>query len=112
MSIAAGFAVVGFAMLLIARISEGGGLGRNSAVGLRTSATLASESAWRRGHEVIRPYARRGGIIALSAAAASLVLALSGGDPVWLLLCWIPVLGVLLLGAVRGHRAAREIGEG
>lgn len=103
------------AVVRVGRRAAAGELPRNHTAGLRTPATLASDEAWDVGNRVAGASAVTGGVAggvatigvaAVAAAGASeTVVALS------LVLATILMAAILLVGGVRGHRAAQAVGD-
>lgn len=97
-----GLLVLAGAVLLVGMAGRDGTLGRNRAVGIRTSATLASDAAWQAAHRAAAPLMQKAaavagtsallGIAAMlwtpaewEAAVFSSVIAVGYGTPVLLL---------------------------
>ena len=106
----AGYVVLLLVLLCLAMVQHRGGLSRNSAIGIRTKRTLASEAAWAAAHATARPYlwgmAAIAGIHAIALLTVQLgdhseslghVLAVSG---------FLGVLGAALLAWKAADRAA------
>lgn len=87
--------------------------GPSTFIGVRTSATMKSDVAWTRGHEVAWPLVRSGSVLALavllggalvvSLLRPSLTEALPSALVIGALLLW---MAFLLPAAVKAHRAA------
>lgn len=97
----------------IGRRATAGELPRNHTAGLRTPATLADDEAWDVGNRVAGPstvLAGIGGGVAVIGVAA---IQLAGASPEVvgsaLVLATLLVAALVLLGAVRGHRAAADL---
>ncbi|MDO4760790.1 MAG: SdpI family protein [Corynebacterium sp.] len=72
---------------------------RNEALGIRTKATLASDAAWRAGHEAARPYLHGVVVVGLVGAGVSLAalpFALSDGEFVQWGLYALPVVSFVI----------------
>ncbi len=59
---------------------RGEGLPRNRAIGIRTSATMASDEGWVRGHRAAAPWVLSTGILAAVLGIAALVVTWVAGD--------------------------------
>lgn len=99
-----GIGLLGTAVMvwLVTRAAATGDLASNSAIGIRTAATTASEEAWRRGHHAALPATRFVCAVSTVAAAAMFVAGiLSGSDePSLLVLVLFSAGYVFLLGGV------------
>nr|WP_272919203.1 SdpI family protein [Streptomyces sp. SID8352] len=93
-----------------------GNIGRNSAVGIRTRATMSSDSAWEAGHASAGPLLAATFLTAYAAGALTLAVALAatlsgGGNPAVIA---VPLTGYgaalvfLVAAAVKANAAARE----
>ncbi|GCE02284.1 SdpI family protein [Embleya hyalina] len=93
-----------------------GNIRRNSAVGIRTKATMASDVAWEAGHASAGPLLTATYLTAYAAGAAAFTLALAvslsgGGNSAVLVVPLVgmaAVLGLLTAAAVRANTAARQ----
>lgn len=88
-----------------------GSLKANGLVGIRTTATQQSETAWQAGHKAALPFVIWGGFVVVIAGA----LMLLGVIPSWpeqgfggLALLGLEVV-ILIVSAVVAHRAARAV---
>lgn len=111
----------GVLVLAIARRTVDGRIGPNAWAGVRTRATRASPEAWRLAHEVALPSTVAAGwlCIALGPACAALGLLLSDTPgralAIWGVTVTVGaglVAGFAGWGAIRGHQAAKRLGEG
>ncbi|MFI8266626.1 SdpI family protein [Streptomyces sp. NPDC085665] len=111
-----GLMAPGLAIRYVANQVTAGRIGRNSAVGIRTKATLSSDRAWEAGHAAAWSMLRAASLTACIAASATfggaLAMTLTGGDAPALLvvpLVWIGlILALLTVAGVRANAAARE----
>lgn len=95
----------------------GGSLERNSAIGLRTRATRASDEAWRAGHEAALPVMRQAlqlGYVGAGLGVLGLVILLVADLPIPLGLivpgvCQLAQLGYCGYATSRANRAARVV---
>ncbi|GAA3492811.1 SdpI family protein [Streptomyces cremeus] len=110
-----GLLVLGACVQFVRRHAGGGagGLGRNSMIGIRTRATLASDEGWERGHAAAGPLLTATFRTAYAAGVATvLVTGVAGGDGSAAVLAvpvggLVAVLGLLGAASVRANRAAR-----
>jgi uncharacterized membrane protein len=94
-----------------------GGIQRNSAVGIRTKATMASDAAWEKGHAASAPMLTATFLTAYAAGAISVVLGVvmmvtDGRNPAVLIIpvCGlVAVLGLLVAASVTANAAARAV---
>jgi uncharacterized membrane protein len=107
----AALVVVSVVLTVVGGRAARGRLPRGHVVGLRTSATLASEEAWRVGNEVAGAHVVLVGAGGLFASLGTLAVTLAGaGDDVVGLISAVTALviaGGAVAAGVRGHRAAR-----
>ncbi|WP_159942108.1 MULTISPECIES: SdpI family protein [unclassified Nocardiopsis] len=111
-----GLAVVAGSTHYLRNATASGALERNALVGLRTSATMASDEGWREGHRAAGPWLTATVRLGYLAAAAAAVSALAGlSTALFLSLAWAVVavaypvlLGLLITGTVIAHRAAGD----
>lgn len=111
-------AITGRFVMSIADRAADGQLGPNALAGVRTRATTASPEAWLVAHRAARSPTKVGGLAIILAGPVSALFAvlLASDDPDRALAIWGSVLTALaivavipiVLGAVRGHRAAKE----
>ncbi|ACV06072.1 hypothetical protein Ksed_10270 [Kytococcus sedentarius DSM 20547] len=97
---------------VMCRSAAEGKVMRNSAVGLRTRATMASDHAWEVGHRAALPVTRGAAwavpLLAVAALALALVRGLDGFTEAAVLATG-GLVGVLtVLAGVMAHRAARQ----
>ncbi|MEU8892904.1 SdpI family protein [Streptomyces sp. NPDC048442] len=94
-----------------------GSIQRNSAIGIRTKATMASDAAWAKGHAAAAPTLTATFLTAYAVGAISLVTGVvmmvsDGRNPAVLVLplCGlVVVLGLLVAASVRANAAARAV---
>lgn len=108
--------IVSIAAHFIAASARSGQLSRNQAIGIRTKHTLASDEAWRAGHEAAAPMVAKAawigyGCVGLMAVTA-IALPLPDAAP-WLLVLAISglvtVVVALYLGTSAANRAAKTL---
>ncbi|MFJ3876583.1 SdpI family protein [Streptomyces sp. NPDC004126] len=115
---AAGLVALGGVVHYLRNQVASGALGRNSAVGIRTAATMASDGAWQAGHAAAAPMLTAAFLTAYTAAGTSLALALTlaltgFGSPAAVI---VPAAGMLVFlallttAAVKANSAARAAG--
>jgi hypothetical protein len=84
----------------------------NGALGLRTTATTASEEAWEEAHRAALPVVRP---LCLASGVTALAGALAGSWPpageVLVLIAAALLVGAAALGGVIAHRVARSVGQ-
>lgn len=99
--------------VVVSRRARSGRLERNHLAGLRTTATLVSDAAWRRAHEVAGGRMQAAGWLlvgtGVTAAGVALAGAADAGVGMTILAGTAIATGVLLWGCVAGHRAARDL---
>jgi uncharacterized membrane protein len=98
----------GVVMAYVGWLGWHGRLPRNRFAGVRTGATLRSDEAFRVGNRVAGPPTVVAGVVAVLTGLAVVVRA--GGEsaiPVVLLVGWGIALGLVTIGGVLGHLAAR-----
>lgn len=103
---------LGAVLLGVAQAIATGALPRNGLVGLRTSATRASDRAWAAGHSAARSALTATGVVLLASGLGAVLLALlsvSAGDVV-VVAGWL-VLAVGMLVAVRSANAAARAAD-
>ncbi|QGK71889.1 hypothetical protein GIY23_22425 [Allosaccharopolyspora coralli] len=101
----------GVLLLVVAHRSAQERLGRNRFVGVRTSATMRSDDAFRIGNREAASATRLGGVISVVSGVA--VLFAPAGGPLGVGIAIVgtaAMLGFVILGGVRGHRAAQSHG--
>lgn len=106
-------AILGVVMVLIARAGKRGTLRRNGVIGIRLSATLRSDEAWREAHRVAAPMFYLSGLTALGGAALGGLLHVFA----WQILALIIGVGasaatvvlIVRAGIVGNHAAARVL---
>ena len=74
--------ILSIATLLIGRAGRDGALGRNRAVGIRTSATLASDAAWLAAHRAAAPLVQKAATVAGTLAVVG-TAAMLWTPPAW-----------------------------
>lgn len=114
--VAAGFLVVG-----LAERGADGRLGLNGSAGIRTKATMASDEAWLAAHQAGRGLSVAGGWVMILGAPLAVLLAVlfSGDSAERAVFIWGVVIGVMtvatlvsvVLGAVKGNRAAKDLAD-
>ena len=107
----AGIAMVagGVALIVLGVIARAGKLTRQSVVGLRTKATMASDEAWKAGNEAAAPWVVGAGVV-LAAGGVMVMFAdpESTGDVVALVATAL-MLVPMLIAFRRGQAAARSV---
>ncbi|MCX5204975.1 SdpI family protein [Streptomyces sp. NBC_00237] len=96
-----------------------GNIQRNSAIGIRTKATMASDAAWERGHAASAPMLTATFLTAYAAGAISVVLGVvmmvsdsANAAVIVVPLCGlVVVLGLLVAASVAANTAARAVGN-
>lgn len=63
-----GLLIIGGAVLLVSMAGREGGIGRNRPIGIRTSATLASDAAWHAAHQAATPLMQKAAVVAATCA--------------------------------------------
>ncbi|MEM7338392.1 MAG: SdpI family protein [Actinomycetota bacterium] len=122
---AAVLVAAGIGVYVIAARTASGRIGRNNYAGIRTPATMSSDEAWLAGHEAGEAFAKWGGLVAVITGAVSLLPALlapvfgdDGRDTIatwWtftIMLGTVLMVTFVLVSAVQGHRAAKEVRDG
>ncbi|AZM92130.1 MULTISPECIES: SdpI family protein [Streptomyces] len=112
---AAGLVAMGAVVHYTRNQVASGATGRNSALGIRTRATMASDGAWRAGHAAAAPMLTVAFLTAYAAAAVSLALAVAAastgsGSPAALVVPaagTVAFLALLVTAAVKANAAAR-----
>ncbi len=113
----AGLVVVGVVVLAAGRGATRGSIPVNSVIGIRTKATMASEPAWRAGHEAAGPWLVASSVTAVGVGLVTLALSVGlvvAGDESTAALV-LPLVGVLSLlalltrAAVVANTAARAL---
>lgn len=92
------------------RAIRSGSLERNTAIGIRTRATLSSDEAWEAGHREARPYLQATalvGIVGVVVSVAALPFVQSGGRYVVPVAAFVVQIAVLAWGAARANSAAK-----
>lgn len=115
----------GWVVVFVARQAADGQLGRNAIAGIRTPATLSSDEAWNAAHIAGQRLTLLAGWSSIGFAGLSVVLAggvaATGGSADSALttavvvsggLGLVGLLGLVIAGAVKGHRAAVAIRDG
>jgi uncharacterized membrane protein len=102
------FAILGAGSLWIAWLMQNERRPRNGLVGMRTSATMASDAAWKASHRASAWSVAVTGVILLAAGLWLLLTRQSASDERTVLngAC-IAVLVVLVVGGVQAHRVAK-----
>lgn len=123
------FAIVmfgsGLLVVEVAKRTADGRTKRNPIAGIRTSATMSSDEAWDAAHAAGRRMTVLGGWMSAIAGAASIPIALvswqAGFSPETVVglaigvsagLGTVGLLGLVVAGAVKGHRAAVAVRDG
>lgn len=90
-------------------------LGRNAAVGIRSSATMNSDAAWHAGHRAAWPKVKQGSIVLLIGSLVSAVvlpfISATSGIILWgAIICvsYLAYLWLLLLGFKHTQRASED----
>lgn len=110
---AALFGVAGAAFSVV-HASIRRGLPRNSSLGIKTRATLASDEAWRAGHDAARPWLRSSALTAYTASVVCGAVALISQSPsegvvaLVMLSGFAALITVLICAGVIAERAARS----
>lgn len=103
---------VGPLVHVMCRSAAKGNMMRNSAVGLRTRATVASDHAWEVGHRAALPVTRGAAwavpLLAVAALALALVRGLDGVTEAAVLATGGLLIVLTVLAGVTAHRAARQ----
>ncbi len=94
----------------LAHASERGQLGRNGAVGIRTSATMRSDAAWDAGHRAAASLTRWSAWSSWLGCIGAITLASMNHPWVWLPLVagYLAMFTLLMAATTRANRAARE----
>ncbi|MFF9839276.1 SdpI family protein [Streptomyces sp. NPDC013740] len=116
---AAGLAPLGAVVHYVRNQVANGGIGRNSAVGIRTRATMASDRAWQAGHAAASPMLTAAFLTAYLAALTCLALALaltpagseSPAAGIVAAAGLVAVLALLTAAAIKANSAARAAGD-
>lgn len=116
---AAGLVTLGGVVHHLRNQVASGAIRRNSAVGIRTKATMASDDAWRAGHAAAAPMLTAAFLTAYAAALTSLALALAlaltdSGSPAAVIVPaagTVAFLALLVAAAVKANSAARAAGD-
>lgn len=107
----AGLLVVTVVAAVLAPSMRDGRLPRNTAIGIKTRHTLASDAAWLRGHAAGAPVLKAAaccGWAALLAGAALCLLQLAGWAFAVTALGYVAVICLALLSATRANTAAKN----
>lgn len=100
--------IAGVAVLATVNQCASGQIGRNRGVGIRTSATRASDEAWMAGHRAARPFLQFGAIAMFACGAVVFALSSQPAALFGLVVVGVGLLVVAaLLGTVAANRAAR-----
>lgn len=91
-------------------------LGRNAAVGMRSSTTMKSDAAWNAGHRAAWPKVKQGSVLLLVGSLVSLgVLPFTETNPgtalwgVTVCISYVAYLWLLLVGFKHANRAAQNL---
>jgi len=114
-----GLLMLGVTIHFVSNQVASGDLGRNSAIGIRTKATMASDDAWEAGHAAAAPMLTVTHLTAYTAGAITLVIGVAStmtdvGRPVAIAvpLCGVgAVLTLLVMAASKANSAARAAGN-
>ncbi|WP_405977639.1 SdpI family protein [Streptomyces sp. NBC_00158] len=116
---AAGLVAMGGVVHYMKNQVASGAIRRNSAVGIRTGATMASDGAWQAGHAAAAPLLTCAFLTAYATAVISLALALAlaladSGSPAAVIVPaagTIAFLALLVAATVKANAAARAAGD-
>ena len=101
--------VGGVALVVLGLIARAGNLTRQSAVGLRTKATLASDEAWKAAHEAAANWVISGGAILFVGSVLVVLMDSETTGDVVALIATALMLIPLLIGFRRGQAAAQSV---
>lgn len=110
--------VSGWLVIVVAERAADGRLRRNAWAGVRTRTTRSSDEAWSAAHRAAEPLTKAGGAIMIVSAPVAALLGLTlGRNPdaamgVWaagLIAGTMVAVALVIAGAVKGQRAAREV---
>jgi hypothetical protein len=104
-------AAVGAIIAVVACLGAGGRLPRNRIVGMRTSATLATDEAWKAAHRASAWSLGVAAVLTLSCGVWLLVSRPSDGvaHGVTRAVMGVVVVVVVVVGGVQAHRVARRV---
>lgn len=107
----AGIAMVagGIALIVLGALARAGRLTRQSVVGLRTEATMASDEAWRAAHETGASWVIGAGVVLLVGGLAVMLTASETMGGLVALVVVALMLIPLAIGFQRGQAAARSV---
>lgn len=114
LSLAVGLLTVTLVAFALARMIAGGGLPRNSVVGIRTAATTSSDGAWEVGHRQAVPGLKRAAVAGwafLGLAVILLVLGMNTEAFVVTAAGFIVSYTLLGVASYRAHRAAKDYAQ-
>ena len=101
--------VGGVALVVLGAIARAGKLTRQSAVGLRTKATLASDGAWKAAHQAAANWVTGAGVILFVGGVLVVVMDSETTGDVVALIATALMLIPLAIAFRRGQSAARSV---
>ncbi len=107
--LAALMVAAGGLVLWLALRSRNGTLGRNYVAGIRTKATLADDESWQAGQRAGWAWSAAGGVVAILTGLAMLTRPSDAAGMAILLGGTTLLVAGLVIGAVRGDRAAKAV---
>lgn len=109
----AGYLIVAAVSVVLIVAVRKKAIGRNSAIGIRTRHTLASDAAWEAGQRAGVPYLFGMAVISIGHAVALLCVELSNATTaghILALLGWVLILVCAVLAVRAANGAARSVG--
>ena len=114
-----GLLMMGVTIHYVKNQVAGGAISRNSAIGIRTKATMASDRAWEAGHAAAGPMLTATCLTAYTAGVLTVAIGLAStlGDVGKAVAIVVPLCGVgavltlLSTAAIKANSAARATGE-